>query len=741
MATQYGSQYGQGYAPYSGGGFHDGDGAGFRDGGTGRPRHRLPAALRAPVEARSWRELAYVLLSLPIGVLLFTYAVTMVSLGAGLLVTFLGIPVLAGALAGCRGLGVLERVRARGLLGLDVAEPEPLRMKGHGPLAWTGAVLKSGGSWRALLYAMLQFPWAVFSFVVATVLWPLGWSLLTYPVWFWVFPMWTGQGGIQLYGDDHHRIYLDNPFEITVTALVGLLITLATPWIVRALTTVDRVLVHGLLGPSRLSARVVELESDRGVVVDTAAADLRRIERDLHDGAQARLVALAMDLGLAKEKLTEDPRAAARMVDEAHGEVKTALQELRDLARGIHPAVLTDHRGHRLLHRLRAAAEHQQAQRGEVRLGGRVAVRGPAAASGHGRRSGRREHVLGIGPGRAGRAAGRGGRDPRRRLAGRWPHAGDGGAALAALNRRARRRRPAVRAPRGARTAGRAACPGPAGHRRKPARTPEEHSALPLFPPGAGAAGSGCWNAGPRCRRRTGRAGRREEGCGGPRIVEDKVRVVIAEDSVLLREGLTRLLTDRGHEVVAGVGDAEALVKTITELYDEGELPDVVVADVRMPPTHTDEGVRAAVRLRKAHPGLGVLVLSQYVEERYATELLAGSSRGVGYLLKDRVAEVREFVDAVVRVAQGGTALDPEVVAQLLGRSRKQDVLAGLTPREREVLGLMAEGRTNSAIARQLVVSDGAVEKHVSNIFLKLGLSPSDGDHRRVLAVLTYLNS
>jgi DNA-binding NarL/FixJ family response regulator len=223
--------------------------------------------------------------------------------------------------------------------------------------------------------------------------------------------------------------------------------------------------------------------------------------------------------------------------------------------------------------------------------------------------------------------------------------------------------------------------------------------------------------------------------------VVDSVRVVIAEDSVLLRDGLTRLLTDRGHEVVAGVGDAEALLAEIERLAAAGELPDVVVADVRMPPTHTDEGVRAAVRLRKDHPALGVLVLSQYVEERYATELLAGSSRGVGYLLKDRVADVREFVDAVVRVAAGGTALDPEVVAQLLGRSRKQDVLAGLTPREREVLGLMAEGRTNSAVARQLVVSDGAVEKHVSNIFLKLGLAPSVGDHRRVLAVLRYLNS
>ncbi|MFJ1703461.1 LuxR C-terminal-related transcriptional regulator [Kitasatospora sp. NPDC088346] len=219
------------------------------------------------------------------------------------------------------------------------------------------------------------------------------------------------------------------------------------------------------------------------------------------------------------------------------------------------------------------------------------------------------------------------------------------------------------------------------------------------------------------------------------------LRVVIAEDSVLLREGLTRLLTDRGLQVVAGVGDGEALLRTVGELAAAGELPDVVVADVRMPPTHTDEGVRACVTLRGLYPGLGVLVLSQYVEERYAGELLAGSTRGVGYLLKDRVAEVREFADAVERVAGGGTALDPEVVQQLLSRSRKGDVLAGLTPREREVMGLMAEGRTNTAIARQLVVSDGAVEKHVSNIFAKLGLAQSPADHRRVLAVLTYLNS
>ncbi|MFI5565905.1 sensor histidine kinase [Streptomyces sp. NPDC051740] len=329
MSTEYGQGYGlsteSGYPGHAGG-----------------RRHRLPAALRAPVGGRTWRELGYVLLSLPISVLLFTYAITMVSLGAGLLVTFLGVPVLAAALAGCRGFGAVERARARGLLGLKVAEPEPLRMRRQGFMAWIGAVLKSGASWRALLYAVLQLPWAVLSFVVTVTVWSVGWSLLTYPLWFWVFPMYGGQDGIQLYGDEHHRVYLDNPFEVTVTAGVGLLFTLATPWIVRALTMVDRVMVHGLLGPSRLATRVVELESDRGVVVDTAAADLRRIERDLHDGAQARLVALAMDLGLAKEKLREDPRVAARMVDEAHGEVKTALQELRDLARGIHPAVLTD---------------------------------------------------------------------------------------------------------------------------------------------------------------------------------------------------------------------------------------------------------------------------------------------------------------------------------------------------------------------------------------------------------------
>jgi signal transduction histidine kinase len=304
--------------------------------------HLLPPALRAPFEGRTWREFGYLLLSLPISIVFFTFAITTVSLGAGLLVTFLGIPVLAAGLVGCRGLGALERARARGLLRLDVADPAPLRGRKPGLMPWVGAVLKSGVSWRHLLYAVLHFPWAVFAFCVSLTFWATGWSLLLYPLYHWVFPLYAGQDGLQLYGDGRHNFYLDSPFELAMTSLIGLIFTLSTPWLVRGLVSVDRLMVTGLLGPSRLATRVVELESDRGVVVDTAAADLRRIERDLHDGAQARLVALAMDLGLAKEKLLEDPDAAARMVDEAHGEVKVALQELRDLARGIHPAVLTD---------------------------------------------------------------------------------------------------------------------------------------------------------------------------------------------------------------------------------------------------------------------------------------------------------------------------------------------------------------------------------------------------------------
>jgi DNA-binding NarL/FixJ family response regulator len=212
------------------------------------------------------------------------------------------------------------------------------------------------------------------------------------------------------------------------------------------------------------------------------------------------------------------------------------------------------------------------------------------------------------------------------------------------------------------------------------------------------------------------------------------VRVVIAEDLAILREGLAQLLADRGHEVCAAVGDGAALLAAVAE-----HRPDVAVADVRMPPGFTDEGLRAAISLRSSHPGTAVLVFSQYVETRYAARLLASNPAGVGYLLKDRVADVEEFTAALERVAAGGTALDPEVVRMLLRAGTDAGGMRALTAREREVLALMAEGRSNAAIAAAMVVSPGAVEKHVASIFAKLGLPPADSDNRRVLAVLRYL--
>ena len=214
------------------------------------------------------------------------------------------------------------------------------------------------------------------------------------------------------------------------------------------------------------------------------------------------------------------------------------------------------------------------------------------------------------------------------------------------------------------------------------------------------------------------------------------LRIVIAEDAAIMRDGLTQTLTRRGHDVVAAVDDAAALLDAVASFK-----PDVAVIDVRMPPTHTDEGLRAARSIRSEHPGVGVLVFSQYVEARSAAELIAGAPGGVGYLLKDRVADVGEFIEAIRRVAHGGTVLDPEVISQMLGASRRADSLAALTPREREVLGLIAEGRSNAAIAEALVITGGVVEKHIASIFAKLGLAPSDTDNRRVIAAIKYLES
>ena len=221
-----------------------------------------------------------------------------------------------------------------------------------------------------------------------------------------------------------------------------------------------------------------------------------------------------------------------------------------------------------------------------------------------------------------------------------------------------------------------------------------------------------------------------------PLVEPEPLRVVIAEDSALIREGIARLIQESGGTVVAKVGDGPAFVDAVVE-----HRPDVSVVDVRMPPTQQDEGLRAAIEARRRVPGTPVLVLSQYVERQYAKELLADRAGGVGYLLKDRVGDVREFMDALRRVARGGTALDPEVVAQLMVRSHVDDPLAVLTPREREVLAAMAEGRTNVGVAALLGITEGATEKHISSIFGKLQLPDSQNDHRRVLAVLTYLGS
>jgi DNA-binding NarL/FixJ family response regulator len=216
----------------------------------------------------------------------------------------------------------------------------------------------------------------------------------------------------------------------------------------------------------------------------------------------------------------------------------------------------------------------------------------------------------------------------------------------------------------------------------------------------------------------------------------DHIRVVIAEDSAILRDGLVQLLVDRGFVVTDAVGDPDALNKSV-----QRDCPDVAIVDIRMPPTFTDEGLRAAIELRRLNNGLGILMFSQYIETRYAAELLADDAAGIGYLLKDRVADVSDFVEALVRVASGGTALDPEVVTQLLGASRRAASISVLSAREREVLSLMAEGRSNAAIANELVISEGAVEKHVANIFTKFDLPVSQSDHRRVLAVLRFLES
>ncbi|WP_093836580.1 sensor domain-containing protein [Streptomyces aidingensis] len=322
-------------------GERSGDG-GIGDGtGTGGARRLWSTAVSVMVGPRTLREGLYALLNLPMALFAFCFAVTALSTSVGLLITFVGLPLLCLTLVSLRAFGYVERTRAQWLLGLPVPGPRPLLAKGRrGLMEWMSAVLRSGECWRSTGYALFHLPWAVVSFSLVVSLWSAAWSALLYPLYFWLMDR-SDRAGIHLDGHGGGLVW-DTLAEALLVSLVGLLLLYLSGWLIRGLAMVDRLMVGGLLGPSAADARVQELESNRSVVVDTSAADLRRIERDLHDGAQARLVALAMGLGLAKEKLAEDPDAAARMVDEAHGEVKLALQELRDLARGIHPAILTD---------------------------------------------------------------------------------------------------------------------------------------------------------------------------------------------------------------------------------------------------------------------------------------------------------------------------------------------------------------------------------------------------------------
>ena len=484
------------------------------------------------------------------------------------------------------------------------------------------------------------------------------------PAWWWALP--------ENDPTDLGLFQVDSWGNAFLAMAIGILLLPLAAALVRGTAAASGALSRVVLGPSRrqLEERVEVLAQTRAGAVDAAAAELQRIERDLHDGAQARLVALALDLGMAEERFDRDPEGARELVEKARGEARLAMGELRDLARGIRPALLSERGLGEAIGAL--AARTPLPTNVEVDLDGRL----PAPVE----------------------------------LAAYFTVA----EALTNAVKHARARSAKVRA------VARERAPAHRGARRRPRRRrPRRPRARrPAQAPG-------------RARRHAGHrlAGRRPHRpvCGGP------VRVVIAEDLALLREGISRLLNEHGFEVVAAVADGEAFLAAVDE-----HRPDVCVVDVRLPPGFKDEGVRAALEARRRIEGLPILVLSQYVERTYAAELLSDGRGGVGYLLKDRVAEVRDFVDAVRRVAEGGTALDPEAVSQLLGQ-RDDGPLDELTPRERDVLGLMAEGRSNVAIAEELVVTEGAVEKHVSNIFMKLGLPPSEHDHRRVLAVLAWM--
>ena len=467
-----------------------------------------------------------------------------------------------------------------------------------------------------------------------------------------------------------HSVVFGPGFPHAVNLTAGLIMLACGVWLVPRTIGGRAALArrnHELIG------RVRRLSVARVAAVDTAAAELRRVERDLHDGAQARLIALGISLRATERLIRTDPDAAVALVAEARDNSARALAELRALVSGIHPPVLAE-RG--LGDALRALAlDSPAARRDRHRPAPGAARPGPGGCLLRG----------GRGAGQRGQARQRTPRaHPGGALGGRAAHRGD--------RRRRGRRRP--------------------GSRHRVARHRDAAGYI---------------------RRRAG--GQQPAGRPDHRRHRGAVRVVIAEDLFLLREGLASLLKEHGFEIAEAVGDGPSLLRALLE-----HRPDVAIVDVRLPPAYTDEGLRAALDARRQVPGLPVLILSTHVEQLYARELLADQAGGVGYLLKDRVFTDEQFTDAMRTVARGGTVMDPEVVSKLLARRSNQPPVARLTPRERDVLALLAEGRSNSAIAQRLVISEKAVSKHCTSIFGKLELPPSEDDNRRMLAVLAYLD-
>ncbi len=572
---------------------------------------------------------------------------------------------LAEALRGVRMLAGYERGRIGELLGVPIPEPRPPAGSAADQVR---AALRDLHTYRDLgwlvLHAILGLPLGV----AAVILYVNALIGLVTPLIWWVVPAdspMTFIVPISSWGR-----------ALTVPPLIAAVALATLYWGVPLVATALARGSRALLAPTSRSVlveRVEELSATRAGALDAHAAELRRIERDLHDGTQARLVTIAIQLGIAQRQREAAPELADQLIGKARLGIEDALTELREVVRSVYPPILADRGLTGAVHALAAACP--------VPLTSQIAPmdRLPAAV----------ESAVYFVIAEA--------------LTNIAKHSGatSCGAAAGACRRAADR--PSHRQRRGR---------GRRGERHRARRHPA---------PGRGPG-------------RAGRAG--QQGRWAYRATRGaSVRVVIAEDNILLQEGLNLLLSTSGFEVTAAVDTGDDFLAAV-----DRDPPDIAVVDIRLPPTFRDEGLRAAVAARRRHAGLPVLVLSQYVERTYAAELLSDGQGGIGYLLKDRVSRIDEFLDALRRVAAGGTAMDPQVIAQLVAGQRLSP-LAGLTPRELEVLSLMAEGHANTTIAQRLVVTERAVSKHIGNIFTKLDLPPSDSGHRRVIAVLAYLNA